>query len=104
MADVLKTITRGATETDAAPVVFVNMPTWQMVLVRTVRTYIQTLTGMLSLTTTGLAGKLGIEAGEFGHQLMLAASLAVAPAVMSLLMNLGEILSDLDVTKPRLRA
>jgi hypothetical protein len=78
----------------------------ELVLVRAVRTYLQALVGFL---VVGFAAGLipfvdnPIAATDFVHKLGGAASLAVAPAVISILQNAIELLGKLDVHNPRLR-
>lgn len=105
MSEDPKTVVReSAMEPAPMTATVVTMPAWQMVLVRAARTYIQALLGFLTASQSGLAAAVGIPIGEFGNQFYVAATLAVAPTVIAFLMNLGEILSDLDVNRPRLRA
>jgi hypothetical protein len=51
-----------------------------------------------------LAAAVGLPLNQFGGALWVAATLAVAPAVISLVQNIIELLANLDVTNPRLRA
>jgi hypothetical protein len=76
-----------------------TLPWWAMILIRVARTYVQGLIGFLAV---GLVGDSTVR--EFGPVLLHAASLAVAPAVIALLMNAAEVLSKLDQTQPQLRA
>jgi len=105
MSEDPKTLVReGSGDTPTTITTVVTMPGWQMVLVRAARTYVQCLLGFLTASSTGLAGAAGIPIAQFGNQFAVAATLAVAPTVVSLLMNVGEILTDLDVNRPGLRA
>lgn len=82
----------------------VQMSWWQIVGVRALRVYLQGLVGFLTANTTGATEAVtGIPVGDFGNQIIIAASLAVAPAVLSLLMNITELLARLDQTAPKLR-
>lgn len=82
----------------------VSMPWWQIVGVRALRVYLQGLVGFLTANTSGATEAItGMPMGDFGHQLVMAMSLAVAPAVLSLLMNVTELLARLDQTNPRMR-
>lgn len=76
-----------------------TLPWWAMIAIRVARTYIQGLIGFL---VAGLVGDP--TARDFSLVFLHAASLALAPAVMSLLMNAVEVLSKLDQTQPQLRA
>jgi hypothetical protein len=112
--DQLKTVVR-KTE-DAPPVVgtagvgsdtevtVTTMPWWQMVAVRAARVYLQALVGFLVVGGTGLGEAAGIPLEQFGGNLKVAATLAVAPSVVSLLQNLLEFLTKLDITNPGIRA
>ena len=86
-------------------VTVVAMPWWQIVGVRGLRVYLQGLVGFLTANTTGATEALtGIPVGDFGNQVVIAASLAVAPSVLSLLTNIIELLAKLDQSHPTLRA
>jgi hypothetical protein len=82
------------------------MTWWKQALIRTARTYLQTLVGLLVAATTGAAGAVGVNlpVGDFYHLLVVSASISIAPAVISLLQNSVEILSKLDQTQPQIRA
>ena len=83
----------------------VAMPWYQIVGVRALRVYLQGLVGFLTANLTGATTAVtGVAVGDFGHQLTIAASLAVAPAVLSLLTNGIELLAKLDQSHPTLRA
>lgn len=87
-------------------VTVIQMPAWQIALVRTARVYLQTLVGVLIAGGTGLAGAVGVQmpAGDFSRMLISAASLAVAPAAVTFIQNVIELLAKLDTLKPTLRA
>lgn len=76
--------------------------------VRSVRTYLQALVGLLALALAGapVAAGIGVMVppGDFALALKTAAGLAVAPAVVSALMNLAELFARIDETAPKLRA
>lgn len=78
------------------------------VLVRFSRTYLQGLVGflLLSLAAKPVAAGLGVvvPVGDFWGAVQVAAGLALAPAVISLLQNLVELLAKLDESFPKLRA
>jgi len=75
------------------------MPWYAMILIRVFRTYIQ---GLLGFLAAGMVGSPNVR--DFGVVLLSAASLAVAPAVVALLMNSAEILAKWDQTQPQIRA
>jgi hypothetical protein len=75
------------------------------VIVRGLRTDVQALVGFLLL---GLGGGLdnigGVQSSVFIVQLKIAASLALAPAVIAVLQNSAELLAKLDERMPKARA
>ena len=77
-------------------------------LVRGLRTYIQSLVGMLTLLLAGrpVLENVGIivPAGDFWSALVAAASIAIAPTVVSLLQNFAELLGRFDELFPKSRA
>ena len=79
---------------------------WQQALIRGSRVYLQSLVGFLLAAGTGAAAAVGVNlpVGDFGKLLLSAGSMAVAPAVISLLQNSIEILSKLDSSNPQVRA
>ena len=99
-----------ATDREIASVTVVTMPAWQIALVRCCRVYLQALLGFLTATGTGLAGAVATAVGtpipamDFWHMLVFSASLAVAPATVSLIQNVIELLAKIDATNPGLRA
>lgn len=84
----------------------IAMPAWQIVLVRTLRVYVQSLAGFLTASATGYAASVGVQvdAKSFWGLVTVSASLAVAPAVFTLLQNVGELLAKLDNVRPTFRA
>jgi hypothetical protein len=84
----------------------VPMPAWQIALVRTARVYLQSLAGFVTAGATGFAGAVGVPlaVGDFSTLLVQAASLAVAPAAMTLLQNAIELLASIDTKNPAFRA
>lgn len=84
----------------------VTMGVWKQVGIRVLRTYLQSLLGFILAVGTGAAGAVGINipAKDFMTLIISSASLAVAPAVISLLQNAVEILTRLDEKNPSLRA
>ena len=109
MADVLKTVVVDRPENSAKQVahtVLVALSPLRIVLTRGARVYVQSLVGFLTAVMSGAAGAAGVtlSAGDFWGQFVTCAGLAIAPAVMSLLMNVAELLGKLDETVPQLRA
>ena len=83
----------------------IAMPGWQIVLIRALRVYLQGVLGFLTANTSGLTEAVtGIPIGDFGNHLLIALSLAIAPATLSLLQNALELLAKLDQTRPTFRA
>jgi hypothetical protein len=82
------------------------MPAWQRVLVRTARVYLQSLAGFIIAGGTGLveaATDVKMPIGNFLQLLIASASLAVAPAALTLLQNAVELLAKFDETRPTMR-
>lgn len=79
---------------------------WQQALIRGSRVYLQSLLGFLLAAGTGAAAAVGVNlpVGDFGKLLLSAGSMAVAPAVISLIQNSIEMLTKLDSSNPQLRA
>lgn len=90
------------TPSGQANLTVVTQSWWMQVLIRVARTYTQGLVGFIVAGTAGLPGPL--PAAGFGTILLNAASLSIAPAVVSLLQNGVEILARLDATNPGIRA
>jgi hypothetical protein len=67
------------------------MRSLSIIAIRALRTYIQTLVGLLSAAGMGADG--GVLPADFMSCLLLSAQLALAPAVMSILHNVAELLS-----------
>lgn len=109
MSDELKTVVTdrlGNTATMSARTVLVALSPVRIVLTRAARVYVQSLVGFLTAVMTGAAGAVGVQvpAGDFWALLVSCASLAVAPATLSLLMNIAELLAKWDEMRPELRA
>lgn len=79
---------------------------WQQALIRGSRVYLQSLVGFLLAAGTGAAAAVGVNmpVGDFGKLLLSAGSMAVAPAVISMIQNSIEMLTKLDSSNPQLRA
>jgi hypothetical protein len=78
------------------------LPWYAMIGVRVARLYLMTLLGLLGAGQTGVIDP--VNALAFAVQLKGAALAAIGPAVVCLLWNATEILAQLDVRKPELRA
>src|SRR6476659_8472902 len=80
----------------------VSLTWWQQALIRCSRVYLQSLVGFIIAAGTGAAAAVGVNlpVGDFGKLLLSAGSMAVAPAVISLIQNSIEILSKLDSSNP----
>lgn len=109
MADEIKTVVteraKLTTERQLEQVEVITMPWWQIIGVRFLRVYLQSLVGFLTANTTGLTEAVtGIPMEQFGNQLGLAAQLALAPAVLTLIQNGIELLAKLDQRAPQMRA
>lgn len=89
-------------------IVIKTMTPLAQVLVRGLRTYLQGVVGFLLLTLASrpTAEALGIVVppGDFWEAFQIAAGLAVAPTVISLLHNTVELLGHLDNLFPKARA
>lgn len=87
---------------DIRAVTFEFIAPLQLVAVRVVRTYLQSVLGLL---TAGMAGGAAgmIPYADFQELLIKSASLAIAPAVVAAIQNILEILAKWDATKPELR-
>lgn len=65
--------------------------------VRALRTFLQTLLGLL---TAGLISPTTLGASDFGHLLLTCASLSVAPAVICIIQNVIELMAKFDQSHP----
>jgi hypothetical protein len=74
----------------------------QILAVRGARAYVTCLSGLLSAGVTG--ADQGVLPNEFASLLWTCAGMAMAPAMMSILINGGELLARLDERLPKLRA
>lgn len=81
----------------------VVVPAVRVVLVRVVRTYLQTLIGLLTALGLGVLPVGPVDQLAVWQQVLVTAGLALFPAFMSLLQNVWELLGKWDVTKPELR-
>lgn len=113
MADEMKTLVRatedspktvGTAGKGESAVTVQTMPWYQMIAIRATRVYLQSLIGFLTAGGTGIAEMAGVPLDQFGGLLGTAATLAIAPSIMSVLTNALEFLTKLDVTNPGLRA
>jgi hypothetical protein len=94
------------TDTQVNNVAIILMKPIEIVLVRALRVYLQTLIGLLGALGTGAAATVGVTltVGDFWHLLVASASIAIAPAFMSILLNTVELLAKWDASNPQLRA
>lgn len=72
------------------------------ILVRAAKAYLQTLLGLLSAGTLGMASNV-LPAGDFVHTLKVCAGLSVASGVMSLLTNVSVLLTAIGDRFPILK-
>jgi hypothetical protein len=95
-----------ATDHQLSKVAVVLMAPVKIVFVRALRVYLQTLIGLLGAFGLGAASEVGVTmtAGTFAHTLLACASLALAPAIMSVLQNTVELLAQVDARLPKVRA
>lgn len=73
------------------------------IVIRVTKTYVQSLIGFLAASGLGAAPSV-LPSGDFLHLLAKCAGLAVAPAVMSLLMNVSVLLTALGDRFPTLKS
>ena len=73
-----------------------------VILVRALKTYFQTLAGLMSASVAGAAQNT-LPAGDFFHTLQICAGLSLGAAVMSILTNLPILLTDLGDRFPTLK-
>ena len=109
MADVVSTIVTARsdmTDHQLSKVAVVLMAPLKIIAVRASRVYLQTLIGLLGAFGLGVASEVGVTmtAGTFWHTLVACGSLALAPAVMSILQNTVELLAQVDAKLPQMRA
>ena len=89
-----------------ANVEIVALSVWTQVGIRVLRTYAQSVLGFVLAVESGAAAGVGLAmpAQDFGKRLLVALSMAAAPAAVSLLQNFVELLNRLDQTNPTFRA
>lgn len=78
----------------------------QMVLTRTARVFVQSLLGMLAVVGTGFGMPDDMQQmlpAVFLDKFVLASQLAIAPASITFLQNVAELLAKLDERFPKLR-
>lgn len=83
-------------------VTVVTLPWWQMLMVRVLRVYIQGFLGLLGADSVGMIELA--KAGTAWQHIAAVAYVATAPAFISLLWNASEFLTNLDQTRPGIRA
>jgi len=90
----------------SSAVELVPMSMAKMILIRTLRVYVQTLVALLLAGGTGAAAQVGVimPVGDFWALLAASASLSLASAGITFLQNVLELLARLDVTHPAMRA
>lgn len=81
------------------------MPIWQQILVRVLRTYIQTFLGFVALLNIGnvVPGGAIPTTTDASQSLVLALWAALFPTIVALLQNSLEFLVKLDKNAPQLR-
>ena len=84
---------------EGRPVIIHIVTPMMIVLVRATRVFLQTLLG---LVTAGTVVPNVLPAGDFMHLVGLSASLALAPAGISVVQSLIELLTKLDQAYPTL--
>ena len=105
MPDDKVVVTEGRESASTGNVEVVPVSIIKQVIIRTLRTYFQSLLGFILASAVGVTGQvLNIAPGNFGGLLWASAGLALAPATISLIQNLVEILTKLDTTNPTWRA
>ena len=106
--DSIKTVVtdRALTDAQLAKTVIIALPPWKITLIRCARVYLQALVGFMIASGTGAAAAIGVTmpVGSFVQLLVVSASMAVAPAAISLIQNVIELLAKIDETVPTIRA
>lgn len=72
------------------------------IAIRALKTYLQTLVGIMGASVTGAAANV-LPAGDFFGTLKIAAGLSVGAAIMSALTNISAYLTDLGDKFPSLK-
>lgn len=108
MADELKTLIVDRASNSASTVartILVALAPWKIVLVRALRSYLQSLGGLLTVTGSPIGAAVGLtlEAPDFVTWFLKCASIALAPAVISVIQNTLELLKKVDETNPGFR-
>lgn len=103
MTDVQPTNLVTTDRPDSADVATVRpLPWYTMIGVRVARTYLMSVLGLLG---AGASGQLApVAAPTFYDTLLVAALTSIGPAVVCAIWNATEILAQLDIRKPELRA
>lgn len=97
----IETDTIGKTPGDLPNINAKAVPAWQLIGIRALRVYLQSLLAVLGADAAGLVAVAPL--GSFSGHLLAAVQMALAPAVVSLLWNSLEVLNKLDVSHPQLR-
>lgn len=85
----------------AQPTTVIAVPIWQIVGVRVLRLYVQTVLGVLTADGFGVIELAG--PNDLGAHILKAAFIGLAPAFIALLQETVEFLAKFDVTHPQLR-
>ena len=111
MADETKTVVTEraemVTDKQASAVSVVLMPPWKIVLVRSARVYLMTLSGLLGAAGIGITKDVGVTMNAAVTMLQATGAcvvLAFFPAFVSAVWNAYELLMKWDATSPQLRA
>lgn len=81
----------------------VVVPAILQVLVRGLRTYLQSFLGFLGATAIGAVPTDPVDPPALWQKIVLAAGLALAPTLVSVVQNLIELTARLDAQHPELR-
>lgn len=92
-----------ATPRGIPDIVLKTITPFAVILIRALKTYCQTLAGLMSASVAGAASST-LPAGDFLHTLRVCAGLSLGAAVMSVLTNIPLLLSDLGEKFPTLKA
>jgi hypothetical protein len=82
----------------------VAIPEWRQILIRAVRVYLMALIGFFGITAEpDIANAINVHlhVADFAEKFLTAASIAVGPAVISLIWNTIELLGKFDNPKAR---
>ena len=74
----------------------------RIVVVRAIKTLLNTMVGILGIGSTGAAAAMGLPISDFSDLLLKAFYIGLSAAAGSVLLTLAEIFSRLDANAPRL--